>query len=149
MPNKKEKGICTSGFYRIRCYRAGWVLPDVFVFEIFLGDWIFVNTDNKMLSHLGVCWIPQNHFSTSASLTTVALVETAELQEPAHPPPLRQHPVLFTQNQQLSPFQVGSLCPYFLASDFTRVSFHRLRNMVFRLAQHVHSLSLHRTSRAK
>lgn len=32
-----------------QCCRVGWVLPSVFVFEIFLGDWLVFNADNRIL----------------------------------------------------------------------------------------------------
>lgn len=52
------------------------------------------------------------------------------------------------QNQQLSAFQVGSLCPYFLylVSSPIRVRFHYLRNMALSYHNTCIHFSLPRTS---
>lgn len=111
--------------------RAEWVLSSgLFEFKIFLGDWLFLTQTTKCY-FTWVCWIPQNLFSTSASLTTISLLRiTKLLWAPGHP---RSPSVVSGAiHTELSPFQVGGLYSYlpFFGSAFRRVNFHCLINMV-------------------
>lgn len=88
----------------------GFYCPAFWLWDIFRAL-SFSDRDNKMFIHLRVCWIPQNGFSTCASLTTITLLRISKLLwVTGHQP--SPNIVSRAIHTELSPFQVGGLYSY-------------------------------------
>lgn len=127
--------------WMVQCCTAEQVLSSgLFDFWDIFRRLPFFLTQTTKCYFTWVCWIPQNHFSTCASLITITLLRIAKLLwVPGHPP----SPNVMSRaiHIELSPFPVGGLYSYlpFFGSVFRWVDLYCLINMVSASAELTYS----------